>query len=384
AEPLRRVAAPSPRARHRGPLPRALAAVGVLLLLAAVGAAAIVAPAASITITPTRVPIEPVTYTLEIPPDGVDQGEASATVTGEATGIFREPTAAIGAVVFSNWNTVDVEVRAGTRVAAGDVVFETVEGIIVPFGFFNPFVPGEASVEVVAVSPGPGGNVPADAIDTVLDNEIRGYLRGLPDNPNRLVRNPDPTAGGSDNEQPRVTRQDVNRAATAVRRELAAELDEGLNEQDGMLYAPVEAGEPQVDVPSGLVGQRGQETFTLSGTLAYRRAHVEAGAVEAAAAERLLADTTVVPAGRTIAQETVSVAIERVTSRGDRMVVRVRVTAEADPVLDAESIRSQVDGMTEAEAEAALSSLGAVDVVLWPGWVDRVPDIAWRVSVEVE
>jgi hypothetical protein len=375
-------AAPAGHARRRI-LPRVLAVIALLLLVAAVAAGAVVAPAASITIQPSRVAIEPVIYTLELPPDGVDQGELTAEAEGQATGIFRDPSPAIGTVVFSNWNTVDVEVPAGTRVAAGEIVFATLETIVVPIGFFSPFAPGEESVDVAAVTPGPSGNVAADAIDTILDPEVRAFLRGLPDNPNRLVRNPDPTAGGSDNEQPRITRRDVDRAADAIRGDLQSQLEEVLAEEQGVLYVPAEIGRPRIEIPPDLVGRRGEEAFTLSGSLAYIRAQIQQAVVEEAAIERLLADETVVPADRAIAEDTIRVVIERVTRRGEDLEARVRVTAAADPVLDHDTIRSRVDGMTEQEAEAALSSLGAVDVALWPDWVDRVPDISWRVSVEV-
>jgi hypothetical protein len=68
---------------------------------------------------------------------------------------------------------------------------------------------------------------------------------------------------------------------------------------------------------------------------------------------------------------------------GDRIRVPVRVTAQAVARLDATAIRSSVLGLTAEEAEAALDGLGAVDVELWPGWVDRIPRLDWRVTVEI-
>jgi hypothetical protein len=42
-----------------------------------------------------------------------------------------------------------------------------------------------------------------------------------------------------------------------------------------------------------------------------------------------------------------------------------------------------VRGLTEEEAEADLAHLGEVDVRLWPGWVDRVPELEWRIELRV-
>jgi hypothetical protein len=287
-------------------------------------------------------------------------------------------------VTFSNWNTVSVEVPQGTQVAAGDTVFETVERIVVPFGFFTPFAPGEASVGIVALEAGPGGNVEAEAIDFVVTDGVRGFLRGLPDNPNRLVRNDDPTGGGAENRQPEVTQDDVDAAARRVADDLAAQLDEALGRDPLLVYGPPEAGEPQISVPDDLVGRRGDEAFALSGTLSYRRDHVSLADVEAAASERLLDDSDAIPEGRQVAPETIVVEVDGVEAAGEELTVRVTVQAEVDPQLDEGVIRDLVSGLTAPEAEEQLAWLGDVEVALWPGWVDRVPQLEWRIDLLVQ
>jgi hypothetical protein len=358
----------------------AVGALVVLLLLGAAGVAA-VAPAATVVIQPVSEPIEPVRYTLALPADGVDEGEVSAEAQGTATGVFRDPTTATGVVVFSNWNTTSVRVDAGTRVAAGEVAFATEETIVVPTGAF--LFPGTAEAAVVAVESGPAGNLPTDAIDTILDEEVRDALRAFTDNPNRLVENPEPTAGGSDNEQPRITRRDVNRTADALRADLQAQLEGALTDEQGMLYAPVDAAEPEIDIPDDLVGRTGEETFSLAGTLSYRRARIAAENVESAAHERLLDDPGAAPPGRSIVEDSIEVEMRRVTREGDALEARVTVTALADPIVEVQAVRDMIAGLTAAEAEAALAGFGDVEVGLWPGWVDRVPQLDWRIEVQI-
>jgi hypothetical protein len=368
--------------RRRTASRAAIAAVTLLLVLAVAGAA-VIAPAATVVIEPASVPIEEARYTLPLPAEGVDSGELTAEVQGTATGVFRDPTPATGTVTFSNWNTVNVEVPAGTVVAAGEVEFQTVETIVVGIGLFSPLLPGEASVGVVAARAGPGSNVPPNAIDRVVTDSVRNFLRGLPDNPNRLVRNDDATAGGSDNEQPQVRRRDVTAATEALGENLATQLQEALVDEPGFVYAQPQVPEPIVDVPDDLVGRRGEETFTLSGRLPYERARVAIGDVEEAARAALLDDPDATPRGRSILEDSIQVEVRRVTQAGDGVEVRVTVTALSEPIIDVGAVRSQVSGLTVEEAERTLADLGAVEVSLWPGWVDRAPGLEWRIDVQV-
>jgi hypothetical protein len=358
----------------------AIGALVILLVLAVAGAAAI-APAATVIIEPASVPIEEARYTLTLPATGVDEGELTAEVQGSATGIFRDPSPATGRVVFENWNTSPVRVDAGTPVAAGDVVFETTETIVVPTGFFG--IPGSEDAGVVAAVPGPAGNLPADAIDAILDDEVRNALRAFSDNPNRLVRNEEATAGGSDNEQPQVRRRDVAEATQALGEDLADQLQGALVDEPGFLYAEPQVAEPIVDVPDDLVGRRGEETFTLAGRLPYERARVAAEDVEESARSQLLDDPDAAPRGRSILEDSIQVDVRRVTQSADGVEVRVTVTALAEPIIDVGAVRSQVSGLTADEAERALADLGGVEVSLWPGWVDRAPGLEWRIDVQV-
>jgi hypothetical protein len=237
---------------------------------------------------------------------------------------------------------------------------------------------------VTALQPGPASNLPAQAIDTVLDEAVRNALRAFSDNPNRIVRNEEPTAGGEENEEPEVTREDVTRARRAIRDDLSAQLADALEDDPQLVYAPSETDDPRIPIPGNLIGRRGVETFSLSGTQAYRRAFVRLADVVSAATEQLMGDEGALPVGRQVAPETIGVEVLGVTLTGDQVEVEVVVTAEADPALDETAIRDRVVGLSEPEAEAALAPLGEVDVELWPGWVDRVPQLGWRIELRIE
>jgi hypothetical protein len=61
----------------------------------------------------------------------------------------------------------------------------------------------------------------------------------------------------------------------------------------------------------------------------------------------------------------------------------VAVSAAAVADVDRDAIAETIGGMTVAQARSALAGIGSVEVDLWPGWVDRVPELGWRVSIDV-
>lgn len=370
------------RAARRPWVPLALLAA----LLLAGGAAAAVLPAATIHITPRAKAVGPAHYDLTPPVQHV-KGTIPLTMSGKATGEHTELVAATGSVTFSNWNTVPVEVPKGSQVAAGEIVFVTAQRIAVPSGQLTPsgtIQAGQGSVGVAGVNAGTTGNVPAKAIDTVVDRRLRGSLRGFPNAKLRLVVNPQATTGGAANHQPEVAQADVDalvkQLGDGLRVQLATEL---ATHSDLVIVTPSPAEAPTITIPDGLLGTLGKQSFGLTGNLAYDRLAVRSADVESAARDRLLADPAQAPSGTTILRDTIEVAIGKVGTAGNGVSVAVTVSAEAVPTVDEAAIRRRVAGRTPSEVRAALDDLGAVDVALWPVWVGRVPGMDWRVSIEV-
>ena len=362
-----------------------LALLAALLLSAGVAAAAVL-PSATIRITPRTVAVGPTSYEVAPPVQQVS-GTIPLTLSAKATGDHVELVAATGSVTFSNWNTVPVEVPAGSQVAAGEIVFVTAESIVVPSGQFTTagtVQAGEASVAVAAVKPGPTGNVATNAIDTVVDRRLRGSLRGFPNSRLRVVANPQATTGGAAKHQPEVLQADVDALTRQLTDQLLTQLATALaSHPDLLIVTPSPAEKPAITIPAGLVGTRGKPTFALSGSLAYDRLAVRSADVAAAARQRLLADPAQAPRGTSIAPDSIKVGVTKARAVGDAVSVAVAVSGEAVPTVDQAAIRGRVAGLTPGEARTALADLGAVEVTLWPGWVSRVPGLSWRVGIEV-
>jgi hypothetical protein len=64
------------------------------------------------------------------------------------------------------------------------------------------------------------------------------------------------------------------------------------------------------------------------------------------------------------------------------MSVQVVVRAAAAAPIDKAMVRDLVAGMTVAQAQQALHSVGDVQVDLWPPWLDRLPQLSFRITVE--
>jgi hypothetical protein len=280
-----------------------------------------------------------------------------------------------------------VEVPAGAQVAAGEIVFATTEAVTVPAGSLTPsgtIKSGDQAATVVAINPGPAGNVAAGAINQVVDPALDARLQGFPQNGQPRVSNPEATAGGEQASGPQIKKEDVDAATAAIRKDLESQLTKVVGDQSGRLAPAGAAPTPAITVAKGLVGTRDRPTFELSGTLAYDHRSVAIPDVDAAAAERLAGDLGAIRAGTDLLADTVRVTPGEVSIAGDRLRVETRVTAQAAPVLDPGAVRDRVAGLSTDAAKSALAGYGGVDVKLWPGWVTAVPSLAWRIEVIIE
>jgi len=367
-----------PARRSRFPLWPLLA---VLLLLAvAVGAALL--PGATVHIRPATTPVTPQNFPVDTPVTGHLTEDLQATSPVTATGERPEQTPASGVVTFYNWNTVAVRVPQGTQVSVdGTTAFVTLERIDVPRGKFGaPIEPGQKSVQVVAIVPGEGGNVAAGAINTIDDPSVRQFLRGFPENPNRLVANADPTAGGLETTHQVIQQTDIDAAVTAITADLQEQLDNLLARDADRIYADAPATEvPSIEVPPDLLGKEDTPTFDLTGALHVDRAYAARAEVEATVRAGLPA-----PTGKTIVANSIEVVVQSAADQGDSLLVQVSVTAEAAAVIDHEAVRQLVAGKTVEEARNALQGLGEITVDLWPAWVDRLPGWTFRIDVVEE
>ena len=388
ATPPRSRQRPAARSRGRRGVPMA----GILAILAAfvVGGGALGAvllPAATIEITPSTDPIGPLPYDITIEaPERVD-GTVDGTAVVAATGTYTVSEPAAGTVVLFNWTFFPVDVPAGTFVAAGDQAFATQSDVVVPRGRLTGdgrINAGDEPVAVVAAAPGIAGNVGAGAVNVVVNEDVDARLRGFPENPEPRVQNPDPTAGGLAEDGPEIVQADVDAAVATLREDLAAQVADAVGSSaDAIFVDPVEPPAPEIAGIADLVGARDQPEVEISGTLAYDRLFVDSAEVDALARERLAADSDAVPPGHELVAGAIEVAIGEARRDGDRLVVAVTINAASTAAIDREAVVERVRGLSAEDARAALEGMGAVTVDLWPGWVSAVPDLDWRIDVQI-
>ncbi len=392
-----RPVAPKPRtpsrpvvASRRGS--RAIPRAGLLLLAAAllltagvVGAA--VLPSASVAVVPRAERLDSVTYQIEVDDPVRVRGEVTQTVPVVATGTYETLTPAEGTVVFRNFNVSDVAVAGGTLVAAGEQAFATAAEIVVPAGTLTPqgtIQAGEEGVLAVAAAAGPAANVEAGAVDTILTQNVAVRLRGFPNNAQRLVTNPEPTAGGADDAGSEVTQADVDDARAALLAALDSELADVLGATDDLIHADAEqAPEPMIEGLDGLVGTRDPEGAELRGTLAYDRLAADPDEIRERARDRFMSDDSVLPDGHQLVADLTTVELGTVQRDGDSLTVEAEVTGASTPAIDEREVIQRVRGRSVDEARSSLQDIGDATIALWPDWVSSVPDLDWRIDVGV-
>jgi Baseplate J-like protein len=363
-----------------------LAAFGGLLL-----AFSAVIPSAVITVTPSSEPIQ-MTVRLNAIQDSPTDVEAgivparalSAQVSGEArmptSGRSLEPDKkASGKVVLINRGGIPVTVPSGT-------VVSTATGNNVQFATQAeaPLAPnGRAAVPILAVLPGPSGNVRAGTI-----TRVEGPLAL-----SVLVANDAPTSGGTLAKVGVVTEDD--------QKLLEAQLFERLKQQAfGKLMERLESGSfiPPESVEylamsptfTPFVGEVSPE-LSLSMSAQAIGLAVDSGAGSEAAMARLQG---AMPPGTRLISDTIRFIPGSVTVT-DQRTVSFDITAEGRLLrqVDASAVRGTVLGMEPDEAASVLEERYPLatrpDIRLGPDWLPYIvprdlPVLPWRIRVDVD
>jgi hypothetical protein len=372
------------RPRRRSRAATVVAGLVAALLAAAVAGAAIL-PAATVTIVPVTTEVGPVAYVIETREAERLSGTVEAEATVTATGSYEIVEPATGTVLLRNWSAADQLIEAGTLVAAGEQAFETQADVVVPRGSLTSagtIAAGQVAVDVVAAAPGPAGNVDAGAIDTILNAGADARLRGFPENPEGRVTNPEPTEGGTDQEGPEITEDDVTAAVRSIRDELESQIAALVAGEAGRIVAEPSLDSPRIDGADVLPGTRDQASVPMVGSQAWEALAVDRAAIEAAALERFAADGAIAPPGQSVLVDTATVRIEGATFEEGTVSVRVTVTGRSAPDVDRAEVAARIAGRSPDQARLALADLGSATVELWPGWVASVP-AEWRIDVRV-
>ncbi len=392
----RPVAAPR---RRRWPLVLALL-LGVVLL-AGTGAAAgyVLLPTATVTVRLVGEPVGPIAFAGTADPDAVTVDEATATIPAErialpltasgtfpATGTRVEEAAATGAVQWQNCDpsrSYTIPARTIVRTASG-LGFATTDGILVPVAILSGTPPNlrvkcqVRNVDVVAVRPGPSGNVDAGAIR---------FVPGIYDPGLVLVTNPAATSGGIREEFPKVETKDVTAAVAVLTKQLDEQLAAAAAAPPGMAPGAtpypetMRRGDPVPSEPLAEIVGRETETFDLALTAEGTVVAADPAPLEAIGVARI---TAMVPEGMQVREGSVRVEIGAGVVEGETIGYPVVARAEAVRDISPDEVRAAVAGKTPAEARELLAEYGDVEIVVWPDWVATITGVDARLVVTVE
>jgi Baseplate J-like protein len=362
-----------------------------LLLVGILAAFNAVIPSATITVTPSSEPVQ-VTVNLKAIQDsptdvaaGVVPARAvSAQVSGDArmptTGRSLEPDKkALGKVVLINRLGTSVVVPSGTVVSTAtgnNVQFATqVEAPLAPNG--------RATVPILAVLPGPSGNVRAGTI-----TRVEGPLAL-----SVLVANDAPTSGGTLAKVGVVTEEDQNLLEEQLFERLKQQAFEKLMERvESGSFIPPESVEYLAMSPtfSPFVGEVSPE-LSLSMSAQAVGLAVDSGAGSEAALARL---QEAMPPGTRLISDTVRFIPGSVTLQDSR-TVSFDITAEGTLLrpVDTRAVRTASIGMDPNEAadllEGRLQLATRPEITVGPDWLPyivplRLPVLPWRIRVNVD
>ena len=365
----------------------------LLVAIIVAGAAAFTyLPMATIVVTPETQTVGPLELTITADPAVTEPDvdalvvpaqtftyDVAATQTFPATGVRIEEGTASGRVTFRNCDTGGrARIPNGSFVRTSDnVVFATTDTITVDRAI--PFLacPTEG-VGIVALAPGPGGNVGVDRINVIPE----GY-----DNVVLSVTNQEPTTGGRHDEFPVIEQADVDAALAALNTALAADFDAKLAdttqvpEGTDLFLETKLLGEatPTID-PATLVDKE-QAEFEFGLTAQGTVTGVDPAPLDDIADE-LIRDE--VPSGFTLLED--SIDIEPGTPIVDLSTVRYPVTvrALAKRDVDVDELRADIAGKPLHEARLVLDEVGTSTIEVWPDWVTTIPTMDGRVTITID
>lgn len=377
-----------PRRRYPAPWWRVILAViiSAAFLVAVAGALAfVVLPQATVTLVPAVLTLDE-SYVVvadpeldEIDPEGrriparVPQSvvEAKGEVPARARRDVPEDRAT-GSIVFINKGDQPVVLPEGTMVnttAGTNVRFRTVAEVSVPAG-----AGGRVSVGIIAVDPGPSGNVKAwsiNAVEPPLDLNVN-------------VINDEPTTGGTAKPVSIVTEEERAQLRLLVVQRLEQESRSRINDlvKEGEVLVPGTVRTEIVDEQFDPEAEEKRQMLSLTMRLRIQALTFFEADAEAMALERLRSQ---VQPGFQFLPETWRYERGEITLQDGQVKFNVSTSGVVVSVIDADSVRRQVRGKPLAEAEAALSETYALArpplVVLEPEWARWVPWLTFRIDV---
>jgi hypothetical protein len=346
-------------------------------------------PEATITLRPE---VQPLSVAQQIVADPTLAEASGSSVPGRVlavvetwqanvatTGIATVPNApARGTVVFLNQVAQEAEVPVGTRVSSSDgsnIIFQTMQAVTVP-----GVVGATAETEVIAIEPGPQGNVAANLV-----NRIEGRLALQLE-----VINLEDMEGGAVRESQVVAEEDQARLRSQVLQFIQAvaqaEMEAQLTAGEFLAVDSLRVAQVFNETYSHFVGE---QTTLLSLEM---RVEMQGTAIHSSDASGPIFDALAaqVPQGFTLVPS--SIQFDHGEVLGVDEEGRITFEMVGDALVAADLTLSEplaaISGQPADIAAAYLyQSLPLRDVPavrVWPTWFDRVPYLPARIQTEVE
>ncbi|MCP4356958.1 MAG: hypothetical protein GY796_02940 [Chloroflexi bacterium] len=348
-------------------------------------------PAATVTLKPETLPVF-VEQSLNADPAAAEADFQNGILPGRqlettqswqanvvTTGSIEVPeTSARGTVVFANLLDQEVVIPAGTRVRTSDGsnrIYQTTADITVAG------VGGStAEAEVIAIEPGPQGNVAANLVNTVEGSQAVQVE----------VRNLEPIAGGDVRQAAAVTEEDRSRLrAQAVQFLLAvaaSEMESQLSPHEFLTRDSLRILNLLDETYSHEVGEQ-TSRLTLS-----MRAEIAGTAVNSTAASDLAyaALGQQIQPGYTLVPDSIRFESGNITGVDEAGQVHFSMIASGSlarnlPVNEAmAAITGQKRETAAAYLNQQLPLRAPPEINIWPVWFDRIPYLSTRINTEIE
>lgn len=310
--------------------------------------------------------------------------EASESLEIPTTGQDAVPDRkATGEVFFTNKLSSRVVVPQGTVVQAGNVSFVTTDEVVIPgsvtTGGQQSFGIGRAKIE--AVTGGTAGNVAPEAIKAVAG----------PLSASLVVRNDEPTRGGTDREIRFVTAGDrqqlYNTLLATLREQVEARLSERERTGESLVVWPEPNPAITEEVYEPAEVRAEAESVRLRMKVRYSATQFRGDDVNRLVNDKLAAHVDSTAPGWAVVNETLEVAppvVERV-ELGGAVHMQIQARGHREPHVDVGQMRSDLAGRTRAAAQAYLEArpgFAARELTTWPGWLNSLPRLPFRITVE--
>lgn len=381
----------------RRDMPAWLQAVGLLLLIALLGGAVIGAvlltvPTGTVVVVPSRQSViasinvrasaatEQVDFTNNLVPARRIEVVVEETRQAPTTGKRDVPDkAASGAVTFINLRSQGVVVPAGTivRTSSGsNIRFKTVADVTV-----GGAVGAQASIGVVAVDPGPSGNVAAGAVSRI-DGGLGLSLR---------VINQRGLGGGTVRQGSAVTQADKERLRVTLQQQLEQKAYQRLSEElkEGEFVPPESVETFVMSLVFDSFTDEAKDTLGVTMRILARAIAVNDQGGKTLALRALQGQMA--PGSHLLANSIkYDTSNFTVLEENTLKVVTFNVTASGVMVEDVDTarIRAAVAGLTPTAATELLRQEWKLDeaplIRVEPDWLGHLPVIPFRVHVKVD